>query len=94
MLKIVPSHNPKKKYDAIFDDKVVSFGQKGASDFTIHKNIQRKNNYLRRHKKREDWENPETPAALSRYVLWNKPTLKESIEDYKHHFNFNLKPLC
>jgi hypothetical protein len=28
-------------------------------------------------------------GALSRWLLWNKPTLKESLEDFKNKFNLN-----
>ena len=46
------SLNPLKKYDAIIDDKKkISFGQKGASDYTKHKDTERKTRYLERHKK-------------------------------------------
>ena len=49
---IKPSSNRLKKFDAIIDDKKkISFGQKGASDFTINKNEDQKNRYINRHKK-------------------------------------------
>jgi hypothetical protein len=66
---------------------VVSFGAKGMSDFTKHKDPERKNLYLVRHKKNEDWTDPLTAGALSRWILWNKPTLKASIDDFKKRFN-------
>ena len=53
---ITKSKKPDKKYDARIDGtKTVSFGQKGASDFTKHKNTDRKDRYIDRHKKNEDW---------------------------------------
>jgi hypothetical protein len=67
-------------------EKIVSFGQAGANDFTKTKDEDAKEAYLRRHKKNESWENPMTPGSLARYILWNKPTLKESIADYKKRF--------
>ena len=46
-------NSSKKKYDARIDGtKTVSFGQKGASDFTKHKHTDRKERYIDRHKKR------------------------------------------
>ena len=88
LLRIETSDNKDKKYDAIFREAgKVSFGAKGMSDFTKHKDPERKKLYLARHKKTEDWSNPITPGALSRWILWNKPTLKASIEDYKNRFN-------
>jgi hypothetical protein len=68
-------------------EKVVSFGSKNMSDYTIHKDDERKRLYLLRHEKNEDWNNPITPGALSRWILWNKKTLKASIDDFKKRFN-------
>lgn len=67
--------------------KTTHFGAEGMSDFTIHKDPERKKRYLARHQKRENWNAPETAGALSRWILWNKPTLKASIDDYKKRFN-------
>jgi hypothetical protein len=86
------SLKPAKKYDAVFitdkdREKVISFGAAGMSDFTIHHDEERKERYLNRHRKREHWDKPDTPGALSRYILWNKKTLKASLQDYKKRFN-------
>jgi len=81
-----------KKWKAIFYDdegkkiKTVQFGSKGMSDFTIHKDKERKQRYLDRHRKRENWNDPMTAGALSRWILWNKPTLEASIKDFKKRF--------
>ena len=49
---ITKSKKPDEKYDARIDGtKTVSFGQKMASDFTKHKNTDRKEAYIARHKK-------------------------------------------
>jgi len=76
--------------------KTVHFGEAGASDFTIHKDEERKDRYITRHggrnhgesSSKEDWTDPTTPGALSRWILWNKPTLEASIRDYKRRFGF------
>ena len=55
---ISKSKNSSKQYDARIDGtKTISFGQKGASDFTKHKDPQRKYRYIDRHTAREDWTN-------------------------------------
>lgn len=88
-IKIIKSKKKGKKYDAIFENlktgrtKVLSFGAKGYSDYTKHKDKKRKERYISRHKKRENWNDLMSRGALSRFILWNKPTLKASIEDYK-----------
>ena len=76
-------NSSKKKYDARIDGtKTVSFGQKMASDFTKHKNKDRKEAYIARQKNNEDWNKSgaKTAGFYSKHVLWNKPTLKESID--------------
>jgi hypothetical protein len=88
---IKPSTQKDKKLMAIFydDDKKVKtthFGAKGMSDFTKHKDKERKERYLDRHRKRENWNSFMTAGSLSRWILWNKPTLKASIADYKKRF--------
>ena len=80
-----------KKFDAVFDkdgsEKVVSFGAAGMSNYTKHKDSKRMRRYLTRHRKREDWNKPDTPGALSRWVLWNKPSFEDSLADFKKRFN-------
>ena len=84
---ISKSKNKNKKYDARIDGKkTVSFGAAGMSDFTKHKDEERKQRYLDRHRKREDWSDPTTAGFMSKNLLWNKPTLTESIKDTNKRF--------
>ena len=47
---IKKSTNNNKKFDAVIDGKKkISFGQAGASDFTKHKDDDRKDRYIDRH---------------------------------------------
>ena len=47
---ISKSKKPDKKFDSRIDGKrAVSFGQKGASDYTKHKDKERKARYIDRH---------------------------------------------
>jgi len=92
-VKIENSTSKNKKLKAIFYDKdkkkirSIQFGAKGYSDYTIHKDDERKKRYINRHKKNENWNDPMTAASLSRWILWNLPTLQASINDYKKRFN-------
>ena len=92
---ITPSKNKKKKFDALIDGtKTISFGEKGASDFTKHKDKDRKERYIARHKAREDWNvsGVKTAGFWSKNLLWAKPTLKESIDDINKKFkSLNVK---
>ena len=81
-----------KKMMAVFYDsakkkiKTTHFGASGYEDYTTHGEMQRKMNYLARHKDREDWNDYMSSGSLSRWILWNKPTLSESINDYMNRF--------
>jgi len=92
---ISPSKSKGKKLTAIFYDKdnkkikTVHFGSAGMSDFTIHKDEDRKKRYLDRHRARENWNSPMTAGSLARFVLWNLPTRKASIADYKRRFKLS-----
>ena len=66
--------------------KTTHFGASGYEDYTTHGEIQRKMNYIARHKEREDWTDYMSSGSLSRFILWNKPTIKASIEDYMNRF--------
>jgi len=88
---ISPSKHKNKKLDARFSDgTIVSFGAAGYSDFTIHKDEARKDNYIKRHQTNEDWTNVKTAGFLSRFILWNKPTIEASIRDLNTRYN-NIK---
>ena len=83
-----------KKYMAVFYEdskkvKTTHFGAAGMSDYTKHKDSKRKQRYMSRHRTRENWQNYMSAGALSRWILWNKATLKDSKEDYKKRFNLS-----
>ena len=60
---------------------------------TKHGDKERMKRYLERHgggtttSTKENWKDPTTAGALSRWVLWNKPSLSGSFSDYKRRFN-------
>jgi len=91
---IKPSTSSGKKYMAIFTQegkkiKTTHFGASGASDFTKNKDPKRKASYLARHKSNENWNDYKSAGSLSRYILWNKPTLSASIASYKSRFRLS-----
>ena len=90
---ITKSANKNKKFDARIDGKkTVSFGSAQHSDFTKHKDPERKRSYINRHKKNEDWSDHTTAGFMSKNLLWNKKTLTESIQDTNKRFkNINIK---
>ena len=73
-----------KKHEAIIDGrKTVPFGAKGYSDFTLHKDPERKQRYIQRHQNNEDWSKTgiNTPGFYAKHVLWNKDTIQKSVTD-------------
>ena len=86
---ITKSNKPDKKYDAIIDGKkTISFGQNGASDFTKHNDNDRKQSYINRHRKNEDWGigGFKTAGFYAKHVLWNKSSVKSSVTDMNKQF--------
>lgn len=94
-LYITKSKRKNKKYDLLDSDKtyLLSFGHSQYSDYTIHKDSERKQRYIDRHKKNEDWNKSGiyTAGFWSRYLLWGQPTLEASIRDVNKRFNINVK---
>ncbi len=87
--------NPYKKYKVYViskneNIKKIQFGAKSYSDFTKHRDAERKQRYIQRHKKRENWKDPTTAGFWSLWILWNKPTIRGSLADTRKRFN--LKP--
>ena len=84
-----PANDGKHKYFIITKTgKKIYFGAVGYSDFTEHKNIERKQRYILRHEKNENWNKSgiDTSGFWSRWLLWNKKTIKGSYEDIKKRF--------
>lgn len=83
------SDRPDKKYYIITStERKVYFGQAGASDYTIHKDDDRKKLYEQRHKKREDWTKSgiDTAGFWSYHYLWKYPTKTEAYKHIKNKF--------
>ena len=90
---IKKSNNQNKKFTAVIDNgkKTVHFGAKLYEDYTHHKDDKRKKAYLARHK-HDNYTNPNYASFYSTNLLWNKPTLKQSIVDTnKKYKNINIQ---
>ena len=91
LISIKRSPKKDKKYVATFCKnghiKQTHFGAKGMSDYTIHKNKARRSRYINRHRSRENWSDPTSAGALSRYVLWGKTSFRGSVNAYKKKFH-------
>jgi hypothetical protein len=85
-----------KKFEITFNKNgktyIRKFGARGMSDFTIHKDKERRERYITRHKKDLRTNDPMKPGYLSMYILWNKPSVSGSLADYKRRLNtYNRK---
>ena len=80
-------------------ERRISFGASGYRDYTLISDKTSKfylpnksdrdvvkASYIRRHEKRENWNDPMTAGSLSRFLLWERPTLKGAIKAFKKRF--------
>ena len=80
-VRIIKSPKRDKKWRAIFENPPghVDFGQKGYSDYTIHKDPARMKRYVQRHSHMgEHWgirNGLRTAGFWSRWFLWSRPSL-------------------
>ena len=82
-----------KKYMVEVDGKTVHFGASGYSDYPTHKDSERKQRYITRHKARENWGKSGMKSAgfWSRWLLWGEPTISGSIKEIERKFNVTIR---
>jgi hypothetical protein len=92
LITISRANDKKKKYIATIENKNVRFGAFGMSDYTIHKDKERKKRYIARHKEKEDWTKAgiKTAGFWSRWLLWNKPSLETSARNIEKKFKVSI----
>lgn len=81
--KIIPSNRSGKKYMIILRKdgkkvKTIHFGQAGASDYTQHKDDERRKRYMDRHRATEDWTDEKSAGFYAYHILWRFKTLNEA----------------
>ena len=86
---IKPSTRQNKRLQATFKNgKTVHFGLKGGDTYIDHGDKQKRENYLKRHIKNEDWNNPYSAGALSKFLLWGDYiTLEKNYNYFMKKFN-------
>ena len=69
---VKPSTNTNKKYMTVINfpniKKTIHFGAKGMSDFTKHKDENRKKRYDARHRPNENWNDPLSAGFWAKWV--------------------------
>lgn len=82
----------RKEFKAVFTDKTGKqktsrFGTSSNYVLNDSKTDQDRKNYIARHSVNENWQDPTTPGALSRWILWGEQrNLKRNIESFKKRF--------
>ena len=85
MLECVEEINESKRFRAYFSDGTITkFGQTNPKKGTFidHQNKELKKNYIKRHLKDLETNDYTRAGYLSLFLLWDKPTIKESITAY------------
>ena len=93
-IEINKSNRKINKYKAVIDGKnEIHFGHSSYQDFTTHKDPKRKENYIARTSNQDHSKaNIASPSWMSRFILWEKPTLKSAIDNAnKMYKDVNIK---
>ena len=91
IVQLFKSDKKDKRFKIILGDgSVVHFGDQRYQNYTMHRDSDRKRLYIIRHQKNEDWDDIKTPAFWSRWLLWNLPTLSQSIRDVEQRFGIKI----
>jgi hypothetical protein len=93
-IKLQKARDKQHKYVAkVLDDNnrmhSIPFGAYGMSDYTLHRDSERRSRYINRHKKRENWGLSGRLSAgfFSYHLLWGPSTsLTKNIELMKKKF--------
>jgi len=87
---ILEKSNRKDKKLMVKNGKTIHFGAKGYTDYTINKNPNKKKNYIKRHRVREDFNNLNSAGAWAKNILWNQKTIPASVKAMENRFNINI----
>ena len=89
------SSNPKKKYMVKFINQTtnkvntIHFGATGYDDYTITNNMKQKELYKLRHAN-DNINDLSYAGAWSMNLLWNAPSILESIKDMEKRFDIRI----
>lgn len=96
-VEVSKSERVGKKYKIVlvYDDnktKTIHIGSAEHSDYTEHKDPERKSRYIARHKAREDWTKSgiATAGYWAKHLLWNQPSISASIKDIATRHNLKI----
>jgi len=93
LISIVRQPNRNKKFKATFEDKdgktfIRRFGTFSNYVSNPDKTEKDRENYIKRHDVNEDFFDPLTAGALSRWILWGESrNLSDNVKAFKKKFN-------
>jgi len=93
LLSVSPAGDGMHKYKAVFEkegrNKTTKFGASGMDDYTKTHDEEQRARYIARHNRgRENWSDPTSAGALSRYLLWGESTsMVKNLQAYRRRFN-------
>ena len=90
-ISLKKSNKPNKKLVITFSEPnlTIHFGSKNSSTFLDHHDKVKRNNYLKRHKVNEDW-NQINAGSLSAYILWGDSSdMYANLISYLDKFNID-----
>lgn len=99
LIELVKANDKKHKWEVkLYNTEtkkinIVKFGAYGMEDYTIHKDKKRKQLYIQRHSGMgEDWTKTgiNTAGFWSMWLLWDKPTIEESLKTLIKKFNIKI----
>jgi hypothetical protein len=102
LLSLKEAKDNKHKYVVMLLDTTtnkkykISFGAFGMNDYTLYsknddpEKERHKRNYLNRHRKNEDWNDIKSAGFWSRWILWSKPSVEESLKHTIKKFNIKI----
>ena len=87
---IKPSTRKDKRYQATFNNgKIIHFGLRGGNTYIDHGDKIKRENYINRHKKNEDWTKVNA-GSLAKFLLWGDyTTLEQNHNAYMKKFNIS-----
>lgn len=88
-MKLKPAGDGKHKYIAEFKDGThTRFGAVGYDDYTITHDKEQRKRYIKRHSAHENFNDPKSAGALSRWILWGDSTsVQANLRAYELKFN-------
>ena len=89
-ISLKQSSKPNKKYVIKFSEpkKIIHFGSKNSSTYLDHKDKTKRENYLKRHKANENWDDINA-GSLSAFLLWG-PTTDVNTNLTKYLIRFSI----